>query len=82
MSASDIEEQKSEILAIQEICDSENVEIFIQPCQDVEDVNGYENVDFFKQFEAEAIIGGRIKVSPTLHESLRVTWTTSQRYHT
>ena len=79
MSASDIEEQKLEILAIQEICDPENVEIF---SQDVEDVNAYENVDFFKQFEVEAVIGGRIKVSPTLHESLRVTWTTSQRYHT
>ena len=72
MSSGDKEEQTLEILAIQEICESENVEIFTTG--PLEDIQAKENIDFFKSFPAKSDIGGRIKVSPIINESLIVTW--------
>ena len=77
MSSGDKEEQKLEILAIQEICESENVEIFTTAA--LEDIQAQENIDFFKSFQGKSDIGGRIKVSPIINESLKVKWS-GKRY--
>ena len=73
MSSGDKEEQTLEILAIQEICESENVEIFTTAPLE-EDIQAEENIDFFKSFQAKSDIGGRIKVSPIANDSLKVKW--------
>ena len=74
MNDSDLEEQTNELLVIQEICDTENLQLFTSGQETFEEIKAEFNEDFFKSFGFPARLGGRLDICPSLNEDLKVFW--------
>jgi hypothetical protein len=85
MSEHDEEERKHELLALQEICDDGEVEIFVRSVQISEtlgdSVKALINPGFCDDFDSNVDICGRLRICPVLNDQLKIIWTDpSSRY--
>ena len=73
-----LEEQKYELLALQEICGENHLTIYSRKLEQYfdDELKVEQNVEFFKKFDSvdESKIGGILNVEPTIIDTLIIEW--------
>ena len=79
MSDSDLEEQTNELLVIKEICGEECIQLFTSKQEAIEEIEAEFNPTFFQSFQyPDSRFGGRLDISPSLNEDLKLSWSSKQ----
>ena len=78
MSDSDLEEQRNELLVIKEILGEECIQLFTSKEEVIEELEAEFNISFFQSFQCpDSRFGGRLDISPSLNEDLKLSWSSS-----
>lgn len=83
MSDNDLEEQRNELLALNEILGKDIVKIYAKSPEAAQQEFDYEiNTKFFDQFHnaKDSVIGGSIDISPSIESDLQVIWNGNQSF--